>query len=263
MIPTKMKDYGFYWILDFDIPNFKFLQEKLEVELMGKVLIVSKQLWSFMRGEEIRSALIGPGIIHGNIEINDTKVDVTNHIGLFIFDPTQMRLEAPIPVVDIINPEVIDPLAEGDIEELSRVILDVVVQAGQVLATRKLAEVRPVGSAPRVYYKDEFIENLKIKHVSGIMKAKFVLGGQLNYIYKPFLERFKSSGYDDFDNQKIFWADKGVIENIKKDDLSSVIIVEKMQGAVEEVQQTGYDIVKEEYESVVEFIKKNERDFLL
>ena len=263
MMSTKMKDYGFYWILDFEISNFRFLQEKLEVELAGKVLIVSKQLWSFMRGEEIRSALIGPGVIHGNIEINDTKMDVTDHVGLFIFDPTQMRLDAPIPVVDIINPEVIDPLAEGNIEELSRVILDIVVQAGQVLATRKLAEVKPVGSAPKVYYKDEFIENIKIKHISGVMKAKFVLGGQLNYMYKPFLERFKSGGYDNFEKQKIFWADKGVVEKIREEDLASVIIVEKMQGAVEEIQQTGYDIIKNEYKSVMEFIKKNEKDFLL
>jgi len=255
----------FYWLLNFKLHDFKFPIGNMETELTGTILIVSRQLWSFMKGESIRSAVIGPGIVRGTTMVKDTIIEVVNPVAAVIFDPTQMRLDEPIPVVDIINPEVVDPLAHGNREEFERVIIEVYSAAGNVLTSQKmkLAEIKPPGSIPRVYYEEEIVKTVKVEYVSGKLRARFILGARYNNLYKPFKLRFQSEDFNDMTKQKIFFADAGVFKDVNREELSSWIIVEKLQGYLGETPPDGFELLKSEYDEIIQFIESKKNEFLI
>ncbi|MHA1506839.1 MAG: hypothetical protein ACTSR0_06655 [Candidatus Asgardarchaeia archaeon] len=260
------ESYAYYWLLNFEIPEFKFEMGSVEAKVKGQTLMVSSQLWSIMSGEKIRSALIGPGFVRCIAKVKGISLSLEYFVSVFIFDPTQMRVDEPIPVVDIINPEIIDPLSLGKREVLESIIIEVFQHAGNVLVPddRGLAKISPPGSVPRVYYTDDILKTINVTHVSGKLKAKFVLGGAANYLYRPFLDRYMKNGFDNFEDQKIFLADEGRVLDSGKEFLGEWSIIEKSQGLIEEMsKERYYEVFRDEYISVLEFIKKNEDEFII
>ena len=118
------------WVLDYVIPDFQLLGEKMT--LSGELLIASRQLFSFLQEEIVRSALIGPGAVKGQVLIKGKPVDVEYLVGAVIFDPTQMRPREPIPLLDILNPEILDPLEQASEEQVQEIIRTLVVKKGSI-----------------------------------------------------------------------------------------------------------------------------------
>ena len=92
-----------YWLLNFSIPEFE-ISPTITGKSEGKILIASRQLYSLMAGEQIRSCLIGPGVVQGVHYIRKIPTEFQQPISAVIFDPTQLRYDEPIPLVDIIKP---------------------------------------------------------------------------------------------------------------------------------------------------------------
>ena len=130
------------WVLDYVIPDFKILGETITMK--GELLIASRQLFSFLQEEIVRSAFIGPGVIKGQVMLKGKPVDVEYLVGAVLFDPTQMRPREPIPVLDILNPEILDPLEQATIEQVQEIIRTLVVKKGSVSDSGQILTITSV-----------------------------------------------------------------------------------------------------------------------
>ena len=112
MSPTPL-----YWLLDleaydYDIGVFK------NADISGRVLILSHQLWSILREDKVYSILIGPGYFKGVAESGNRRIEIKEYISSLMFDPTKLRHDEPVPLVDVIRPEIIDPLGATKSEDM-------------------------------------------------------------------------------------------------------------------------------------------------
>ena len=180
-------DTVIYWLLNFSMPEFQ-ISPTITGKSEGKILIASRQLYTLMAGEEIRSCLIGPGVVQGVHYIRKIPTEFQQPISALIFNPTQFRRDEPIPLVDIINPEVIDPIAASERSAIEQRILSIMIRRGKVLASKKLAEVRPPTGVPITVIEEEDLVRVNISYVNGLAKAKFVLGAQNRKQYQRLLE---------------------------------------------------------------------------
>jgi len=246
-----------YWLLDMYIPDLNLPYVK-NVEFRGEVLIASRQLWTLLREDIVRSCLIGPGIVKGTISHKGHPIEVEEGVGALVFNPAELRPTEPIPLVNIITPEVVDPLAKSSVSEIATIIEKVLVDRGMVLAPKKLTEVRRKGTIPTVEYREKFLEKIEVHLTSGSMKARFLLGGAKRPIYRAFLKRYTKMFYEHPERLKILYADKRKFAPFNQDAVSHWSIVEKLQAQPLEEQQTvdGYKQFVEEYASVLEFMKK-------
>jgi len=250
-------DTVLYWLLDTHIPDLSLPHVK-GVEFNGEVLIMSKQLWTLIHEDVVRSCLIGPGVIKGTALYKGHPVKVEEAIGVLVFNPAELRPSEPIPLVNIVTPEVIDPLAKSSASEIATVIERVLVDRGMILAPKKLTEVRRRGTIPTVEYREKFFEKIEVHLTSGVMKAKFLLGGAKRPIYEAFLKRYEKKIYERPEKLRVLYVDEREFTSFNQDNVSRWSIVEKVQAQPLEGQQTenGYKQFVEEYMSVVEFIKK-------
>lgn len=246
-----------YWLLDTYIPKLNLPHVK-EVEFKGEVLIMSKQLWTLISDDVVRSCLIGPGVIKGIALYKGYPIKVEEAIGILVFNPAELRPSAPIPLVNIVTPEVIDPLAKSSASEIATVIERVLVDRGMVLAPKKLTEVRRRGTIPTIEYREKFFEKIEVHLTSGVMKAKFLLGGAKRPIYEAFLKRYEKRVYERPEKLRVLYVDERKFASFGQDAVSHWSIVEKIQAQPLEEQQTenGYKQFVDEYMSVVDFIKK-------
>ena len=68
-----------YWLIEIETYDFSVGAFK-GADLNGKVLILSSQLWSIIRGAKVYSILIGPGLFKGVATKDGIHVDVLEHI---------------------------------------------------------------------------------------------------------------------------------------------------------------------------------------
>ena len=246
-----------YWLLDIYIPdlNLPFIKN---VEFKGEILIASKQLWTLLHESTVRSCLIGPGVVKGTILHRGYPIEVEEAVGALIFNPAELRPIVPIPLVNIVTPEVIDPLAKSSVSEIATIIERVLVDRGMILAPKKLTEVRRKGTIPTVEYREKFLEKIEVHLTSGAMKAKFLLGGAKRPIYRAFLKRYTKKLYEHPERLKVLYVDERAFKSFNQDTISYWSIVEKLQAQPLEEQQTvdGYKQFVEEYTSVLKFMKK-------
>ena len=127
-----------YWLIEIETYDFAVGAFR-GADLSGKALILSSQLWSIIRGAQVYSILIGPGIFKGVATKGGIHVDVQEYISCLMFDPTQLRYDEPLPQVDIVSPEVIDPLGVRKQEEIVTIIRNLVIERGNILAGDTLA----------------------------------------------------------------------------------------------------------------------------
>jgi hypothetical protein len=252
-----------YWLVDYTVPDFisKFGRDELE----GRLLIASRQLWSLISGEQVRSALIGPGYVEGTIRRATGEIDFEEPISGVIFDPTELRPTEPLPLVNIISPEVIDPMTKSSKEEIEDLVRKTVVTRGKPLVTDKLTEVKSLTTIPLVQYTSTLRTKLEIRFTSGVAKAKFALSGVHRKIYAPYLSNLQRKKYDDVNALKMFLVDKRELMRPARGDLSEWMIIEQnAESAEPEVTpKDGYTQITQEYKRTLEFIKANSSSYIL
>jgi hypothetical protein len=261
-----------YWLLDFEVPSFitKFGRD----EFKGIVLIASRQLWNLISEKVepdsesiVRSALIGPGYIKGVVKKGTGGIEFEHAISSVIFNPAELRLTEPLPLLNIISPEVVDPSAESSIEEIEGVVRKVMVARGNPLVPQKIAEVRPLASIPTLEYTSTAEVKLEIRLTSGLSKARFVLQGVHKRIYAPYCSRLSGSEhyFDDPSVLNVFWVDKRQLIAPPRESLSDWTIIEK-SGERQQPQKEakdGYDEIMEEYRLTYGFMKAHLSSYVL
>lgn len=252
-----MSSTPLFWLLDIEAYNYNIGVLK-DSDMSGKALIASHQLWSILRDDKVYSALIGPGYFKGVAESGNRRVEVKEYLSVLMFDPTALRYDEPLPLVDIINPEVIDPLGSSKVEEIMTILSNLVVEKGNVLAGDQIAKITGKADVPRLAHYTDILKKIRISHVSGVQRARFLLGGTNRPLYAPMVEWFNMRRYNNFTRPKVMglpfakFADSSDIEI-----MSDWMIVEKagMGG-------TGIEGFRQEYESVLLNIQKNAESYI-
>ncbi|MHA1713052.1 MAG: hypothetical protein ACTSW4_03260 [Candidatus Ranarchaeia archaeon] len=250
-----------YWLLNFSIHDFN-VSPSITAKSKGRILIASRQLWSLMAGTTIRSCLIGPGVVQGVHIIHGMPTEFFESISAVIFDPTELRPDEPAPLIDIINPEVIDPTAGAELDAIERKILKVLVRRGKVIAPVKLAEVRPPAGVPMTAIQEEDLVRVNISYVNGLAKARFVLGGQNRSLYQHLVDELNTEPRPNPFDKNILRADKRVFGTLTEEEANQWIIVEKMQGSVTAEQPKTFEQFCNEYRQSIDFILEHRSEFL-
>ncbi len=252
MSPTPL-----YWLLDIEAYDYDIGVLK-NAEISGRALILSHQLWSILREDRVYSILIGPGYFKGIAESGNRRVEINEHISSLMFDPTKLRYDEPLPLVDIIKPEIIDPLGAVKTEAIMTIISNLVVEKGNILAENLVASVSPRAAVPETTHYTDVMKRIQVSHISGVQRAKFILGGTNRPLYAPLVEWYNKRRYSNFERQKVMslpfarFAEPSDIEVT-----SDWMIVEKAgMGGV------GVDSFRAEYEDVLSNISKNQDSYI-
>jgi hypothetical protein len=247
-----------YWLIEIETYDFAVGAFK-GADLAGKVLILSSQLWSIIRGTEVYSILIGPGIFKGVANKNGIQVDVLEYLSCLIFDPTQLRYDEPLPQVDIVTPEVIDPLGVRKHEEIVTVIRNLVIERGNVLAGDALATVQSSTKIPQTVYYQEMFKRINVSHISGSQRARFILGGANGPIYRPFADNFPKLALQQIEKSKVLATPFYKFASFSDSDvMSDWMIVEKAG----KDSKTGMEAIAVEYEATLAAIEKEKDNFI-
>lgn len=247
MSPTPL-----YWLLDIEAYDYDIGVLK-DADITGRALILSHQLWSILREDRVYSILIGPGFFKGIAESGNRRVEIKEHISSLMFDPTQLRYDEPLPLVDVIKPEVIDPLGVTKREEIMTLISDLVVEKGNILAVDPVASVKPGTTVPKTAHYTDVLKKIQVSHISGVQRARFILGGTNRPLYAPFVDWYNKRRYSNFERSKVMsipftrFASPSDIEVT-----SNWMIVEKAGTG-----GTGVESFRDEYEQVLANISKN------
>ena len=247
-----------YWLIEIETYDFAVGAFK-GADLRGKALILSTQLWSIIRGTQVYSILIGPGIFKGVATKGGIHVDVLEYISCLMFDPTQLRFDEPLPQVDIVSPEVIDPLGVSKHEEIVTLIRNLIIERGNVLAGDALATVQVETNIPQTVHYEEMFKQIRVSHVSGSQRAKFILGGANGPIYRPFAENFPKLSLQQTGRTRVlaspFYKFTGFSDI---EIMSDWMIVEKAG----QDSKTGMEAIAAEYESTLAVIDKDKENFI-
>ena len=247
-----------YWLLDIEAYDFN-VGVLRDADLTGKALIVSRQLWSIVRGSEVISILIGPGIFKGVAESGNRTANLLEPISCLMFNPSNLRYNEPLPVVDIINPEIIDPLGVRKQEEIVTLIRNLVVEKGNILTQNPLVSVTGSGGPPKIAHYQEMLKRIRVSHVSGVQRARFILGGTNSPLYRPYTEWFEKKKYMQADQSKILATYINKFGSFDDSDmLSDWMIVEK--AGMDDL--VGYDAIKKEYDNTYNIVSQNSEAFI-
>ncbi len=247
-----------YWLIEIETYDFQVGAFK-EADLKGKALILSTQLWSIIRGSRVYSVLIGPGIFKGVATKGSIQIDVLEYLSALMFDPTMLRFDEPLPQVDIVNPEVIDPLGARKQEEIVTVIRNLVVEKGNILAADPLATVQTKANVPQTAHYREVYARINVSHISGAQRAKFILAGTNGPMYKPFVEYFNDRKFWQKERTKVmatpFYKFSSFIDI---DVMSDWMIVEKAGSD----PSTGIEAIGAEFEHTLSNVEKERESFI-
>lgn len=247
-----------YWLIEIESYDFQVGAFK-DADLTGKALILSNQLWSIIRGTRVYSVLIGPGIFKGVATKGNIQVDVLEYLSALMFDPTMLRFDEPLPQVDIVNPEVIDPLGARKIEEIVTIIRNLVVEKGNILAADPLATVQSKANVPQTAHYHEIYKRINVSHISGTQRAKFILAGTNGPMYKPFVEYFDDRKFWRKEQTKVmatpFYKFSSFVDI---DVMCDWMIVEKAGMD----SKTGIEAIGEEFERTLSMVEKERESFI-
>ncbi len=247
-----------YWLIEIETYDFAVGAFK-GADLSGKALILSSQLWSIIRETQVYSILIGPGIFKGVATRNGIHVDVLEYISCLMFDPTQLRFDEPLPQVDIVSPEVIDPLGTRKLEEIVTLIQNLVIERGNVLAGEPLATVQPKTGVPRTVHVEEIFKRINVSHVSGEQRARFILGGANGPIYRPFAENFPKLRLQQTERTKVLATPFYKFSSFSDIEIMTDWMIVETAG---QDSKTGMDAIGAEYERILEVIDKDKENYI-
>lgn len=246
------------WILDYVIPDFHILGEKISFN--GELLVASRQLFSFLQDDLVRSALIGPGVIKGQVPIKGKPVDIEYLVGAVIFDPTQMRPREPIPVLDILNPEILDPLEQATEEQVQEIIRTLVIKKGSVSDSGQIMTLTSEGALPQTLITEQRIVAKNVSFISGMKKAQFLLGGQKSRLYAPFKDGLLRNIFSDPSKIWTFRIDNKKFEAFDPAKFNEWIIIE-MQTDPGKASSSD-EIVEAEFNFILKYLLGNQEFFI-
>jgi hypothetical protein len=247
-----------YWLIEIETYDFAAGAFK-GADLTGKALILSSQLWSIIRGTQVFSILIGPGIFKGVASKGGIQVDVLEYISCLMFDPTQLRYDEPLPQVDIVSPEVIDPLGERKQEEIVTLIRNLIIERGNILAGDALATVKIETHIPQTAHYEEMFKRINVSHVSGAQRAKFILGGANGPIYRPFAENFPKLIRQQIERTKVLATPFSKFSSFSDIEIMSDWMIVEKAG---QDSLTGMEAIGAEYEKTLQIIDKDKENFI-
>jgi hypothetical protein len=247
-----------YWLIEIETYDFSVGVFK-GADLSGKALILSSQLWSIIRGTQVFSILIGPGIFKGVATKGDIQVDVLEYLSCLMFDPTQLRYDEPLPQVDIVTPEVIDPLGARKQEEIVTLIRNLVTERGNILAGDTVATVKAKTNIPQTVHYEEMFKRIKVSHVSGAQRAKFILGGANSPIYRPFAENFPKLARQQIERTQVLAAPFYKFTSFSDIEIMSDWMIVEKAG---QDSKTGMEAMAAEYEATLAVIDKDRENFI-
>ena len=253
-----MKHTPVYWLIDIESYDFSIGGFKGS-DLTGKALILSTQLWSIVRETEVYSILIGPGIFKGIAKKGGIQLDILEYISCLMFDPTQLRYDEPLPQVDIVNPEVIDPLGTKKHEEIVTLLRNLVMERGNILAGDPLAKVKIEANIPQMAHYEEIFKKINVAYISGMQRAKFILGGTSGSLYRPFAQNFPKLTLQQIEKSKVLampfhkFASFSDIEV-----MMNWMIVEKSGTDT----RTGMEAIAHEYERTLGVIQEDQEKYI-
>lgn len=247
-----------FWLIEIESYDYQVGAFK-NADLSGKALIISNQLWSIIRETRVYSVLIGPGIFKGIAKKGGIQVDVLEYLSALMFDPTMLRFDEPLPQVDIVNPEVIDPLGARKQEEIVTVIRNLVKEKGNILAADPVATVQSKANVPQTVHYEEIFEKINVSHISGLQRAKFILAGTNGPMYKSFVEYFNNGKFWRKEQTKVmatpFYKFSSFIDI---DVMSDWMIVEK--AGLD--SKTGIEAIGDEFERALSMVEKEKESFI-
>ncbi|MHA1754528.1 MAG: hypothetical protein ACTSYR_03315 [Candidatus Odinarchaeia archaeon] len=251
-----------YWLLDVFIPDLEIFCGKIDFK--GKLLIISEQLWSILKDNLVRSMLIGPGYLLGRGEIKGYPLEVSEPIISVILDPTELRPNQEIPLIDLMNPEVIDPTSEADIKEIEDTVSRVFLRHGRVLFDKRLAKIKIKGNIPKIIGIEKKTVKLNIKTFQGRDKIKFVLGGENNILYSKLLSLIKQNKFSTYKYMKILRSDLKKIHHIDSgEDLDNWIIIEKTTELEQEKIKPFTEEILGEFNKILNEVKLNFEKYII
>jgi len=247
-----------YWLIEIECYDFQVGAFKAD-DLKGKALILSNQLWSVIRETRVYSVLIGPGIFKGVATRGNIQIDVLEYLSALMFDPTMLRFDEPLPQVDIVNPEVIDPLSARKQEEIVTLIRSLVMETGNILAADPLATVQTKANVPRTAHYEEIFKRINVSHISGLQRAKFILAGTNSPLYKPFVKYFNNRKFWQKERTKVMATPFNKFSSfVDIDIMSDWMIVEK--AGLD--SKTGMEAIGEEFERALSIIENQSESFI-
>lgn len=258
MIGTMMRASPLFWLLDVQLYDFNAGVFR-NADLTGKALVISSQLWSLIREDRVISVLIGPGIFKGVMTSGNRRADIVEPTSALMFDPTNLRVDEPVPLIDIVNPEVIDPLSTARVEEIVTFIRKLMVEKGNVLTGDTIMKLKQDAAVPTTAHAMDVVKRINVRHVSGVQRAKFILAGTNSPLYKPFVQAYRKQRYAHLEQTKVMatpfnkFADFTDIEV-----MANWTIVEKAGFD----SKTGIEAMQEEYESTLKDVDKNVDSFV-
>jgi hypothetical protein len=247
-----------YWLINVEAYDFRVGAFR-GADLTGTALILSSQLWSIIRETEVYSILIGPGIFKGTARKGGINVKVEEFISALMFDPTQLRFDEPLPQVDIVNPEVIDPLGTSKHEEIVTLIRNLVVERGNVLAGDALAKIEVKAGVPQTAHYEEMFKRINVSYISGEQRTRFILGGTSGHVYRPFAENFPQLHLQRPERSKVLAVPFSKFTGITDIEvMANWMIVEKAGMD----SKTGMEAILDEYEKTLAIIEENKEKFI-
>ena len=247
-----------YWLIEIETYDFAAGAFK-GADLTGKVLILSSQLWSIIRGTQVYSILIGPGIFKGVARKSGIHVDVLEYISCLMFDPTRLRFDEPLPQVDIVSPEVIDPIGTSRIEEIVTSIRNLVMERGNVLISDPLATITAKTNIPQTAHYEEMLKRINVSHVSGAQRAKFILGGANGPIYRPFAENFPILIRQQTERTRVLAAPFSKFTGFSDIEIMTDWMIVEKAG---QDSKTGMEAIGAEYERTLGVIDKDKDNYI-
>ena len=174
-------------------------------------------------------------------------------------DPTQLRYDEPLPQVDIVSPEVIDPLGVRKQEEIVTLIRNLVVERGNILAGDPLATVKTEANLPQTVHYEEMFKRINVSHISGAQRARFILGGANGPIYRPFAENYPKLHRQPIERTKVLAAPFYKFVNFTNDEvMSDWMIVEKAG----QESNSGFEAIGSEYSRTLAAIEKEKENII-
>lgn len=248
------------WLIDTLVPGLSLNYGKLDFK--GKILIISEQLWSILKDSEVRSMLIGPGFLFGEAIIKGYPVKIKEPIISVILDATELRPDMQVPLLDLMQPDIIDPTSKANTQEVVGKIRKIFRGRGQVLFERKLSEITFKANIPVLIGEEEVESKITVKTLSGQSIMRFLLAGGNHEIYSKLIDYIRENKFDN--NMNLLRSDQKNIRPINEyTDLDDWIIVEKTTEIDPQKQYKFTDEVLKEFARVIGEIKDNQSCYFI
>jgi len=176
-----------------------------------------------------------------------------------MFDPTKLRYDEPLPQVDIVTPEVIDPLGLRKQEEIVTLIRNLVIERGNVLAGDALAKIKMEAGIPQTAHYEEIFKRINVSHISGEQRARFILGGTSGHIYRPFVENYPKLRLQPTERSKVFAAPFHRITGFSDIEVMTDWMIVEKAGMDSKM---GMEAIAAEYEDTLEAIERNKEKII-